>query len=286
MKIIKNKYQYYEADQKPTKEELATYYRDKYYQNPKGSYERTYTSEEKRYFSNKMEQKFAIIQREGVTNGSVLDIGAGEGWALNFFLHKGFAVRGIDYSIYGCAKHNPDCTQFLIAGDMYEKLQEEIQAKQKYDIVILDNVLEHAVDPLKLLTTIQSIKKENGILIIDVPNDFSPIQQHLIEHNHVNTEFWVDPPEHLSYFTMNGLRDLCATAEFTYITAITDFPIDLFLFNSNTNYVTNPAVGKSCHAARIEIENLLHSISTEKTNELYRAMAGLGIGRVLTMFVK
>jgi len=285
-KIIKNKHNYYEVAEKPSEEELASYYKDKYYQDAKGSFELTYTPEEKQYFTNKLEQKFAILQQKGITSGSVLDIGAGEGWALSFFLHKGFSVKGIDYSTYGCAKHNPHCEKFLVAGDMYKKLQEVVQAQKKYDIVILDNVLEHALDPLKLLETIKLVKKEGGILIIDVPNDFSPIQQYLLKHKHIDTKFWVAPPDHLSYFNKDSLRNLCEYAQYKHIITITDFPIDLYLFNSTTNYIKNTEVGKSCHTARVEIENLLHSISLEKTNKLYNVLANMGIGRSLTMFVK
>jgi len=60
---------------------------------------------------------------------------------------------------------------------------------------------------------------------------------------------------------------------------LADFPIDLFLFNDKTNYVTDATAGKGCHQARIEIENLMHAQNPQATLDMYAAMAKLGVGR-------
>ncbi len=65
---------------------------------------------------------------------------------------------------------------------------------------------------------------------------------------------------------------------------LADFPIELNLFNENTNYVEDRSKGKSCHWVRIVIENLLHSISIEKTNELYSILSMMGWGRQIIGF--
>jgi hypothetical protein len=67
---------------------------------------------------------------------------------------------------------------------------------------------------------------------------------------------------------------------------ISDFPIDLFLLNDHSNYITNKANGSQSHKSRLLFENLLHRLSAEKTNAMYRAMAELEIGRQYTAFVK
>jgi len=53
---------------------------------------------------------------------------------------------------------------------------------------------------------------------------------------------------------------------------------------SNTNYYENKIAGKECHRARILIENLLSSISIEKTNRFYELLADLGFGRSIIGF--
>jgi hypothetical protein len=66
---------------------------------------------------------------------------------------------------------------------------------------------------------------------------------------------------------------------FAVQTMLADFPIDLFLFNDKTNYVTDATAGKGCHQARIEIENLMHAQNPQATLDMYAAMAKLGVGR-------
>lgn len=46
----------------------------------------------------------------------------------------------------------------------------EINVKETFDVVTLHHVLEHMTDPLKELKKISTVLKENGYLIIEVPN--------------------------------------------------------------------------------------------------------------------
>lgn len=287
MNLIKNEYGYFEIADKPTADELEAYYAEKYYQDGCGSYEASgYTDEETTYFFNKIEQKYlaAITASPALKGGKqrFLDVGAGEGWAMKFFSNLGWECVGLDFSEYGCEANNPDQKNLLITGDIFENLKELIKKGEKYDLILLDNVLEHVLDPKELLESLHRIIENNGVLIVEVPNDFSVLQQHLFKKEHISKQFWVVVPDHLHYFNKNGLAALASDAGWLASKVISDYPIDFNLLNINTNYVNNPAVGKSCHKERVEVENLLHSISPEKTNTLYEALADLGLGRELT----
>lgn len=286
--IIKNKYGFFELKDKPSEEELKGYYTEKYYQEDKGNYQQKYNEEELEYIFNKLEQKFSIIQKEISSEaiGSVLDIGCGEGWALKFFKEKGWKVQGLDFSEEGCRNHNPDYVKYISFGDISDNIENLIVNKKKFDIIWIDNVLEHVLSPLSLLEKCYELANKGGILVIEVPNDFSIVQKQLLKSRHINKEFWVAIPDHLSYFNKEGLVAVCEAAEWTLLEVIGDFPIDFNLFNPRSNYIQNGEVGRSCHLARVEIENLLHSISVEKTNMLYKAFADLGLGRQLIGFFR
>ena len=86
-------------------------------------------------------------------------------------------------------------------------------------------------------------------------------------------------PDHISYFNISGVNALALAAGWTPYKIRTTFPIDLFLFNPESNYIKDRTKGKSAHFARIEFNNLIHSISIDSTNRLYEIMAELGIGR-------
>jgi 2-polyprenyl-3-methyl-5-hydroxy-6-metoxy-1,4-benzoquinol methylase len=250
-----------------------------------GSYESSYDISEIRYFNNKLEQKYDCFQR--IFNkkiGSFLDIGSGEGFALKYFDSLGWEVTGLDFSNSGVKRHNPKQEIFLIDGDIFENLNKIISSNKKFDLILLDNVLEHVTDPFELLKNISQIISNTGCLIIEVPNDFSLFQQYLLDNGHIDREFWVAPPDHLSYFNKNGLISIADDSGWKIEKAMSDFPIDLDLLNKHTNYVNNPAVGKASHGRRIEFENFIHSISVNKANKFYESLMDLGLGREIIGF--
>ncbi len=287
--IEKNKFGYYEVKDKPSVAELKQYYAEKYYQlSTSKTYQQNYSHKEIAYINNKLEQKYlaaiSFLCASARAPGSFLDVGAGEGWALAHMKAKGWQCTGLDYSEYGCRAHNPNVLAELVVGDIYDKLDGLVSNGRCFDLVLLDNVLEHVVEPLELLTKIHNLLVPGGVLIIEVPNDFSVIQEHLLAGGHVSRAFWVGVPDHLSYFNRHGLVALGEASGWSMRRVLGDFPIDFFLCHEATNYVENKAVGKSCHQARVELENLMHTQSPEKTNALYEALADLGLGRVLIGF--
>lgn len=284
--IIRNKYGYFEVGNKPSESELREYYSQKYYQEAHGGYEKEYSEEEIVFFNNKIAEKYFVIENiagKG-TLTSLLDIGCGEGWTLNYFKNLDAKVLGLDYSSYGCEKFNPLCTEYLIAGDIYGSIESLINEERKFDIIWLDNVLEHVADPSGLLKKCYSLASENGVLVIEVPNDFSELQQYLLSKKYIDNEFWVALPDHLSYFNKEGLNLLALDSGWVNKFIMGNYPVDFNILNKNTNYVIDKSRGKSCYKASIEADNLCHSISVEKTVELYKTLGEMGLGRQIIAF--
>lgn len=285
-KIELNKYGFYEVINKPSEIGLKEYYSNKYYQESMGSYQNQYSLEEVTQLNNKINEKYFVIsQLLGKTrHASLLDIGCGEGWALDFFIKKGWEAIGLDYSEYGCKNIHPHCFKNLIAGNIYDSIIGLINKRKKFDVIWLDNVLEHVIDPLSLLKQMKSLATDNSILVIEVPNDYSVLQKYLFKKGLIDKEFWFDPPEHVSYFNKNGLVNIAKDAGWNCKFVMADNPIDFNLLNSNTNYIKDRTKGKSCHLARVEIDNLMHSISLEKTVKYFQSLAELGLGRQVIAF--
>lgn len=284
--IIKNKYGFFELLNKPTRQELDVYYSEKYYQDSASStYNLDYSDQEIKYIFNKIHQKKLVIQsifRE--EPGRFLDVGSGEGFALKYFQDLGWLCTGLDYSLFGVKAHNPKQAQCVIVGDIFNNLLQIIKNKEKFNLIWLDNVLEHVIDPYQLMTDLHKILDENGVLVVEVPNDFSTVQQYLLEKNYIDSEFWVCAPDHISYFSRDGLTNLAQSSGWHVNNFLSDYPIDLDLFSDKTNYIKSPSLGKYSHLRRVEIENLLHSISPVKANLLYEALSELGLGRNITGF--
>ncbi|MNB88557.1 putative S-adenosylmethionine-dependent methyltransferase [compost metagenome] len=288
-RVTINRYGFYELINKPDDLELDSYYKNIYYQESRGSYSKSYDEEEIHYFKNKYEQRYSLLIEHNIFSCDTrrfLDIGCGEGWGLDFFYSKGWEVKGLEHSQYSCSIHNPKMLPFLVEGRPEGALKKLITENNKFDVILLDNVLEHLKDPLEILEYCYFLLSEQGVLVIEVPNDFSIVQKRLLDKGCISEEFWVVIPDHISYFNKDGLTNLCSDAKLDCIDVISDYAIDFDLFNPNSNYKADPALGPGSHRARIEIENMLHSISAEKTNKLYRIYAELGIGRQIIGFYR
>jgi len=289
--LSRNMYGFWEVSRKPDRQTLEVYYANKYYQEASGSYELEYTESELQYFRAKLEQRFAVLEQHvpekvSALGRTMLDVGCGEGFALAFFREKGWSVKGFDFSSAGVESKNATCLDALVAGDVVGLLNHEISAGRNYDVVWLQNVLEHVIDPVGLLGVLRALVAPDGILVITVPNDFSIIQRAALDLLHIDKEFWIAPPDHLNYFDYQSIKTTSTQTGWECVEALGDFPVDWFLFHPGSNYIRNDKLGKDAHRARIELENILHSQSIENVVKYWSAAAKLGVGRNITAFLK
>lgn len=279
---------FWEMAAKPTSQELQQYYADKYYQEAKGSYELEYTQDELRYFRAKLEQRSVVLQHHlsSLSSRTLLDVGCGEGYALAFFREQGWAVKGIDFSSAGVESKNPACKDALATGDIFELLQAEMATGRTYDVVWLQNVLEHVIDPLDLLKSLRMLVSPGGLAVVTVPNDCSITQRGALAHQHIDNAFWVAPPDHLTYFDHASLTSAANETGWDCVEMLGDFPVDWFLFHPGSNYVRDKSAGKAAHKARVQIENIIHEQPIEDVLRFWSATAKLGIGRDITAFLR
>ncbi len=93
--------------------------------------------------------------------GKVLDVGCGIG---DFLAFRGVNTVGIDINplnVNYCKSNGQEA--YLIEGNTYPFTE------QSFDSVILDNVLEHLVEPEFTINEISRVLKSNGVLVIGVP---------------------------------------------------------------------------------------------------------------------
>lgn len=106
---------------------------------------------------------------------SVLDIGAGMGWHLDFIrkrIGSAVSLAAIEPSTH-CAAH---ILEHLGA----EILAEDVDAdwhrgrERRFDLAILRHVLEHFLDPVGVLRKVASVLTTDGIAYVAVPNMMAP----------------------------------------------------------------------------------------------------------------
>ena len=104
---------------------------------------------------------------------NVLDFGCGAGWNLKYFKDAGAICSGIDYSYFLVnlgIKHGYSLKQ----GGLDE-------VEGKFDVIILNHVYEHFLNPIDDLKKLSNHLAPNGIIYIEVPNiyNFSASQMHI-----------------------------------------------------------------------------------------------------------
>jgi len=277
-----------EVVDRPTPERLAAYYANVYYQAEQGSFRRSYGEEELFAIKLRIKQRavraMTLLGRE--RPGRLLDVGCGEGFVLTEFARRGWDVAGMDFSLAGVEAMNPDMADHVEQGDLFAMIDAAIGASRTYDLVWLGNVLEHVLDPIELLSSLRRLVAAGGILVATVPNDGSAYQEALFASGAIGRRFWIAIPDHMSYFTAETLRVAAEATGWETLDILGDFPIDLFLAHPGSNYVAEPALGRDAHGARLRLEALIGAAGTEAANRFYSALAGVGMGRNLTAFLR
>ncbi len=172
----------------------------------------------------------------------------------------------------------------LVTGDVFSLLEEEIASGASYDVVWLQNILEHVLDPVSLLKSLRKLVSPEGLAVVTVPNDCSVTQQELMNMKYITSPYWIAPPDHLSYFDYKSLINIGEFTGWNCKDIHGDFPVEWFLFHPGSNYINDKSFGKDVHKARVQIENLISQQPIECVNEFWHSIARVGMGRCITAF--
>lgn len=258
----------------PDPSELERAYREAYYTEEKPTF-LAHAAEDAEWsalgYRDRLESFEAILPRE---RRRLLDIGCGPGFFLKIAKERGWAVQGIEPSRQAAAHARS------LALDIIEEFFNQRTAGQlgRYDVVHLNNVLEHIPNPLEIVRLARGLLTPGGVLCLNVPNDFSPFQSGARVALSL-PEWWVAPPHHLNYFDFESLAHLVSSAGFCVAERSTSFPMELFLL-MGLDYTKDPTLGRACHNQRKRFDMALENAGFRDTRRaFYRALAAAGIGR-------
>src|SRR4051812_25350216 len=126
---------------------------------------------------------------------AVLDIGCGTGDALVHHRSRGCTVRGVEADPHAVAlarARGLDIDQGAFDPAAY--------APESYDVVTLDQVVEHFTDPIAALRGIHMVLRPGGTVVLATPNAASAVAR-------VAGDRWIHwhAPYHLHFFTRASL---------------------------------------------------------------------------------
>lgn len=151
-----------------------------------------------------------LLQSQGVTSGSMLEVGCAQGTFLEIAANRGFQGLGLE----------PNNGLFQIASKRGLNLvsgffPDDLPQTQQFDCVVFNDVFEHIPDTRAVMQNCHSILSDGGILMLNIPMSSGVFYQlGLILHK----IGWKPPLErlwqvgsmspHLYYFNRENLTDL------------------------------------------------------------------------------
>lgn len=285
--VFLNEYGYYELRHKNTRQERNENFEEHYFQEVvSATYEKEYSPEELKFILNQIDEKAYVIEQNLVKTDvdvkgeySLLDIGCGEGFLLQFFHDKGKRVKGIDIGSYALSGFHPDMLPFFEKGDMVDLLPAMAENGETFDVINCDRVLDMVDDVDVCLDAIKKVMHKQSILVIKAANNYSNLQRMLLQKGEVKEEYWLDDPGHTGYMNREGMIARLNAGGFTCLDFYADTFVDFQLVNPFSNYYEKAETGKAAHKCAVCLENLFHDISMERTVEIYRMLGEMGFGR-------
>ncbi|MEK7521773.1 MAG: class I SAM-dependent methyltransferase [Patescibacteria group bacterium] len=138
--------------------------------------------------------------------GKVLEVGSSTGLLLSLFQEKGWEVQGVEPS------EKSSTHAIKIGIPTIRTTFEKAKITGKFDVVVLNHVLEHMKNPEPVLRKVNQLLNDKGIVVVNIPNAGSLSAK-------IYREKWKYrlPEEHLWQFTPNSLKTLLEKTGFSIL---------------------------------------------------------------------
>ncbi len=167
----------------------------------------------------------------------VLDVGCASGYLCRELLKQDCLVTGIEINPKAAKVAEKYCRRVII-GDIENQTTMEKLRGEKFDVLILADVLEHLKDPENVLKGIVKFLSNNGEIIISVPNiAFLTNRLLLLLGRFDYTEWGIMDRTHLRFFTKRSVMELIEACglrleKSDYFINFTQLPLYMKIFNS------------------------------------------------------
>jgi len=158
-------------------------------------------------------------QLDQTGNGRALDIGSGFGFYTQALRRQGYATVSINPGRY-----ENQVFREMNGDEPLPLMFESYQDRQAFGVVVMSQVLEHMLEPERAIEKVAGLLEPGGVLACAVPNYASFLVKLLGTRD--NACLWV--PEHVNFFTEQGLRVLLERGGFTVVKTehVTRVPFD------------------------------------------------------------
>lgn len=201
-------------------------------------------------------------RHNGSENKRALDIGSGFGFYTQALRKQGYSTVSINPGQY-------ENTVFkeLNGDEPIPLMFESFEDSEPYGVVMMSQVLEHLLEPERAVRKVSGLLAPGGVLACAVPN-FESFAVKLLGTRD-NACLWV--PEHVNYFTENGLRLLLEHHGFKVMKM------------EQTTRIQPNALSKRIKAGK-RLSSFLESLVTNLQQPFARVINALGMGSYISTY--
>lgn len=153
----------------------------------------------------------SVFHLHAQPGGRLLEIGCGNGAALQLMQQKGWRVIGLDFdegAVSNARSKGLDVRHGQLSAQAF--------ADESFDAVVMSHVIEHVPSPAELLAECRRILKKGGVLVALTPNADSSVHRHYGRN-------WrgLEAPRHLQIFTPKSLASIAGSAGYAHVETFT-----------------------------------------------------------------
>ncbi len=199
--LIQNKtYGFLETSPQPEAKRLSDYYNTEDYISHTDSKRNLFEKVYHLVRSISLKKKLKLINSFQSLEKNLLDVGCGTGDFLQVAQQNNWNISGIEPNEQARQIANQKTNNSVFDSEQLVKFK-----NHSFDVITLWHVLEHLPNLEQQVLTLKTLLKENGTLIVAVPNHKSNDAKHY-------KNFWAayDVPRHLWHFNQDSISKLFA----------------------------------------------------------------------------
>lgn len=158
-----------------------------------------------------LDLQIRYLPASSMGNGKLLDVGCGDGEALDILRDLGWQVCGVEFdpqAVNAARKRNLDVREGTLTDAPFPD--------ETFDAITSSHVIEHLHDPLAFLAESRRVLRTGGTLVAITPN-----AQAWTHEKYRSDWLNLDSPRHLVLFTTTSLQNLARVAGLRNVTVST-----------------------------------------------------------------
>lgn len=149
------------------------------------------------FMKGELKSRLRLLNKHLPSRGKLLEIGCAAGFFLKTAKDDGWDVKGIEVSDYAASFGRSQLGLDIKCADI-DSFEPELE---KFDAVVMWDVIEHLKDPFTLLRKVNSIIRPGGALFLST-GDIDGFNARIFDKNW----FLFEPPYHIWYFSHKNFR--------------------------------------------------------------------------------